>query len=142
MIPYLVLCGSAIAAPIVLVKDGRPAALIVVNYNADNDGQFRAALALREYIEKMSGARLAVSPGGGYPGGAVLFVGKHFRTEQLAGDVLDEQHLGRSGYLIRTSGSHICRTAQTVAIFHGSAERGREERVLQDGLRRFQMEAA
>jgi hypothetical protein len=73
--------GAEKSSSCVLVQRGRPTATIVTAV-APSEKVHAAALDLQEYIEKISGARLAMATEAERPGGALVLVGRSRLTEE------------------------------------------------------------
>ncbi len=108
MLPIFALClvlaahgpvRPAARAPIVLAKDGRPAASIVVAPDAPDSVRY-AAGELQEYVARVSGARLPIvsSPGAG----AAICVGESAFTRRMG---IDTRGLGKDGFRIVCRGN-------------------------------------
>jgi len=86
---------------ITLVRDGQPGAAIWLSKSA-NAIERAAAEDLEEYLSRMSGAELSIREGTPPDGQPAVLIGHSQRAHEMVSDVLDEQHLGYDGFVIRT----------------------------------------
>jgi len=79
-------CASATAAEgkLVLVKDGKPQATIVIAAEPSKNAK-AAADELQLYIEKISGAKLPIATDAATPAGALVLVGPSTLTDAIKG---------------------------------------------------------
>ena len=104
ILPAVIVCICAAAASAVqLVKDGQPAAEIILETNAQASVKV-AAEQVQKYIGKMSGAKLDIvgAPTGKYP--ARLYVGESAATKELGFTLEDVKH---DGFKIRAKGDNV-----------------------------------
>ena len=108
VMPVLLVCGLVFSPAvgrgtdaITLVRDGQPRAAIWLS-TAANSIERAAAQDLQEYLSRMSGAKLSIRKGTPPAGQPAVLIGHGQRARQLVSDVLDEQHLGFDGFVIRT----------------------------------------
>lgn len=76
------LAQSGVADPLELVRDGRPCADIVIANNPPRAAKL-AAMELREYLFKITGAKLAITTVPGTDRSAHVYVGRSAYTDQL-----------------------------------------------------------
>lgn len=86
---------------IVLVHEGNAQAAIVLRAGA-NQIERSAAKDLQEYLTRISGAELPIIEGNTSPDRPAVLIGHSDLVNQLLSDVLDEEHLGYDGFVIRT----------------------------------------
>ena len=104
LLPAVIICFCAAAAySAQLVKDGQPAAEIILDTNAHASVKV-AAEQIQKYIEKMSGAKLEIvsAPTGKYP--ARLYVGASAATKELGFTLDDVKH---DGFKILARGNDV-----------------------------------
>ncbi len=89
------------AGAMILVEDGKPAATIVLRAQP-TEVEERSAAQLQEYVMKMSGAKLEISRTDRLPAGNVIIMGRHPETLRLVGDILNDEHLGYDGVILKT----------------------------------------
>ena len=102
----LSLCTSTVAAagPIVLTKDGTPAAAIVVGKSASRQERY-AAHELQTYLNKISGARLPIRPDSDKTQGARILLGTLQSNNFIKGlqnQLTGVRGLGKEGFIIKT----------------------------------------
>ncbi|MFA7158636.1 MAG: DUF4838 domain-containing protein, partial [Kiritimatiellia bacterium] len=104
ILPVVIACFCAAASfAAQLVKDGQPAAEIILDTNAQASVKV-AAEQVQKYIEKMSGAKLDIvgAPTGKFP--ARLYVGESAATKALGFTLSDVKH---DGFKIRAKGDDV-----------------------------------
>ena len=104
----LLLCGSAVAqggAEIILAEEGRSAYRIVTAAAAPPSTRY-AAEELRDFLEKITGARLPIVADTADAQEADILVGRSRRLKSL-GLNIDLPSLGKEGYLLRTAGQTL-----------------------------------
>lgn len=104
---------QAAAAPLVLVDDGKSGYAIHVSPAASAPEQY-AATVLRDYVERMSGARLPLVREAD-DAGKVIYVGFEGAPASIIGD-LDPTAFGREEYIIQQAGDAL--------LIAGGAPRG------------------
>ena len=102
MLLLMSLAASCVsAAGFTIVKDGRPAAGIVVDEKPSEVAK-AAARDLQEYLKEMSGATLPIVRGPAPKEGNIILVGRSPMVEEFAGRMLSEENVGYDGYVLRT----------------------------------------
>lgn len=117
-----------------IIDTGKPRAAIVVSesaYAAVKDGATNdlaavkvatAASELQTYIEKMSGARLAISSDDDYTGGTVILVGRSKITDALRVDIPSGLTTARreEGFIIACKGNYVALAGNDAGTYHGT----------------------
>ena len=96
----LVIAGTAQAADIELVKDGKSAYTIVLSKDA-SPSEKHAAQELQTFIMQISGAELPISR---TPSGKAIFLGEQ---DAIRSAKIDFKSLGDEGFTIKTVGPHL-----------------------------------
>ena len=106
-----------------IVRDGQPMARIVTAENPTRM-QKLAAAELQKYIEKISGARLAITnvPGDDLP--IKIYVGKSPFTDKLG---LDDKGLDHGAYIMKSGPDHLALLGKDTDYFQGKPGSGGEE---------------
>ncbi len=107
----LLACVGAEAAsgPFVLVRDGRPAATIVLAREPSENARLAAA-ELAKYVEAMSGAKLPIATDDAPPAGPLVLVGPSRLTAEIPGLEIPSgrtKDLREEGFAIRTHGDRL-----------------------------------
>lgn len=110
----MVLCtcaSDALAAEqgLTLVKEGQPVATIVIAASPTDNAR-SAATELQKYLEKMTGARLAVATDAAPPAGTLVLVGRSRVTDAIADLEIPSgrtKDLREEGFVIRTLGVRL-----------------------------------
>ena len=89
------------ADPLTLVEDGEGRATIVLGVGA-SDVDRAAARDLQRYVHMMSGARLPLLETDDPPAGPAVLVGRSAAVVKRVGPLLNEQHLGGNGFILKT----------------------------------------
>jgi len=95
--------GLAAAAGATLVRDGKPAGVIITAKDPTPAARL-AALELRHHLEQISGAELPIGSPGDTSGGVRILVGQSAATRKLG---LKGEDFGPQEYLIRVKGDTI-----------------------------------
>jgi hypothetical protein len=101
--------NPASAAPIRLVRDGVPAATIVIAASPAENAR-AAAAELQRYIERISGARLPVADDAAPPAGPAVLVGRSRLTDALPDLKIPSgrsRNLAEEGFVVRTAGDRL-----------------------------------
>jgi hypothetical protein len=94
---------------LILVKEGRPTATIVIS-DSSTDNARTAANELQKYIEKISGARLPIADDSAPVSGCMILVGKSSLTDSIANLQIPSgrtKNLREEGFVIRTHGNRL-----------------------------------
>jgi hypothetical protein len=118
------------AAGVVLVKDGKPLATIIVSKAAlepaknDLPAQKAATAAhdLREYVRKMSGADLPIAGDDAQPAGAWVLVGRSKLADAIGADIPAGLTPGRreEGFVIQSRGDRLLLAGNDAGPYHGT----------------------
>ncbi|NQU09395.1 DUF4838 domain-containing protein [bacterium] len=121
-------CAGLDAAPLTIVADGRPNAVIIA---AAETNAALAAAEIQRYVEKMSGAKLAIVTEGQEPAGPArpvrLYVG-HTAAAKKSGVKIPAGHdpsirpdaFEEEGYVLRTKGNNIFVGGNSDGPYHGT----------------------
>jgi len=125
-----ILCHSGPAAGVVLVKDGKPQATIIVAKAAlepaknDLPAQKAAAAAhdVQEYVRKMSGAELPMAGDDASPAGAWVLVGRSKLAEAFEADIPAGLTPSRreEGFIIEAKGDRLLLAGNDAGPYHGT----------------------
>jgi len=100
---FLLLAATAFSGELVLVKNGQPKARIVIDADAASTARL-AASELQLYIEKATGAKLAIVSGPIADGMIEIVVGPGKNAEKLG---VTTEGLARDAFRIKTVGSRV-----------------------------------
>ncbi|MCL2329850.1 MAG: DUF4838 domain-containing protein, partial [Phycisphaerae bacterium] len=101
--------GKSKEAAFVLVKDGQPAATIVIA-EAANANARTAAAELQTYVKKMSGAELTIATDAKAVAGPLVLVGKSKLTDEITDLNIPAgrtKKLREEGFIVRTVGDRL-----------------------------------
>jgi hypothetical protein len=123
---------------ITLVKDGQPAATIIVSEAALKSEPFKparasvgpaepkiklAALDLQSFLQKMSGAKLPIVSDAGDADGALIFVGPSKMTQSVKGLAIPSgltRERKEDGYVILCRGNTLILAGNDAGPYHGT----------------------
>ena len=112
-IVLLVAPFTACSSAMVVVKDGRPMATIVLPA-APTEQETAAAEDLRAYLEKMSGASLPIISEPTPPEDNAILIGRTKFALNNLGERLTRENLGYEGYTIKAVGSRLVLVGMSV----------------------------
>ncbi len=101
LLPLLLILAPMASRAVVLVKEGRPAATIVVDEKAPDSVRY-AAQELQDYVRQVSGATLPIAAKAA--GGTAIYLGESAATKRLGVTVAG---LKRGGFRIKTGPSWV-----------------------------------
>ena len=96
-----VMVGPLWAAPLTLVEEGQPRATLVLGA-APTDEERAAAQDLQNYLRQMSGAEVPLRETDIPPATLAVLIGKSPAVQQRVGDLINEEHLGYDGFILKT----------------------------------------
>ena len=106
----------------VLVRSGQPAATIVIAAKPTGNARI-AAQELQHYIQKMSGARLAITMDDQAPPGPLIHVGASRLTRAMAGLVVPSgrsKHLREEGFIIEAAPGRLVLAGNDEEPYYGT----------------------
>jgi len=111
--------ACAFAADFTLVRDGRPAATVVISASA-NDKAKVAANDLVAYVEKMSGAKLPLVTDADKPQGGLVLVGPSTLTAGVAIPSGLTSERREEGFVIKCDGARLVLAGNDAGPYHGT----------------------
>lgn len=97
--------GKVISAPVTLVQDGKPTAVIVISHEA-SPSEIHGAKELQMFLQMISGAFLPMYQDNESFQGTMVFVGNSTKLQEVAKDIKFAD-LGDEGFIIKTVGSNL-----------------------------------
>jgi len=112
--------GGALAGP-VIVKDGKPAAVIVTAAKP-SESAARAAAELQKFVALMSGATLSIQTDATVQPAAqpLLLVGKSLLVKGVEIPSGNDRNFSREGFVIKTAGNQVILAGNEVGDYRGT----------------------
>ena len=113
---------AASETELVLVRDGRPLAAIVIAARPSENARIAAA-ELQRYLEKITGAKLPIGTDDAPPEGTLLLVGRSRLTDRIPGLVIPAgktKNLREEGFVLHTDSGRLVLAGNDVEPYYGT----------------------